>query len=356
MHTKDRWDFNRHASLVAGNDRRENIRHALGMIKDCLEPLFESASVLIKPNLTATKNIYSNTSANACESVVEFLKNNHDDFKKLEIAIGENSGSAYYEKISTKQVFKNFGYDKLAKKYKNVKLVDFDDYDDFRSHEIENVAGKQMEIQVCKEAEKYDYVVSVAPPKTHNVAIYTGAVKNMMGLVKKQDMNKIHGMKIESEGESRKTLIERLPQGTVPWIRRRFPQSAIDFFFTKYPNYKKSVKVINKNLANVLQWYLPNLAVIDAMYGMEGNGPIDGSGVKLGVAVASTDALKADGLGCRLMGIKPECVGYLHYLEEAGYGSLSQENVLGGKVDAYAKKFKMHGTFPVQCEWDRLYT
>jgi len=354
VHTGSKQSLNKHASLVAGNHCGENIRHALGLIKEDLEPLLESRSVLIKPNLTATKNIYSNTSAEACEAVVEFLKNNHDDFRKMEIIIGENSGSAFYEGVTTKKVFSDFKYDKIAKKYRNVKLADFSDCKDFRAHEIENVAGKHMEILVCKDTEKFDYVISVAPPKTHNVAIYTGAVKNMMGLVKKEDMNKVHGMKIAGEDGSGKTLMDILPTGTIPWIRRRFPQSAIDFAFMKYPNYKKSVKVINRNIANVLQWYLPDLAVVDGMYGMEGNGPVDGTGVKLGVAVASTDALKADGLGCRLMGIKPECVGYLHYLEEAGYGSLSNENVIGGGVEHYSKKFKMHGTFPVQCEWDQL--
>ena len=50
---------------------------------------------------------------------------------------------------------------------------------------------------------------------------------------------------------------------------------------------------------------------------MDGNGPVDGFPVKLEAAVASTDPLKADGVGARLIGLDPKDIGYLYYLQKS---------------------------------------
>jgi uncharacterized protein (DUF362 family) len=219
-------------------------------------------------------------------------------------------------------------------------------------HEIENVHGNKVKMRVSRVAEEFDYVISVAPPKSHNAATMTAGVKNMMGLVKKEDMSLMHGLRSgEDVKNGPKTLFDYLPGWLLPWLRRRVPQRLIDFFFMHYGNFGGSVKVINKNLAKVLQHYLPDLAVIDGFYGMDGNGPIDGFGVKLGVAVSSTDALKADGVACRLMGLESSDVAYLYYLHEKGLGDYSLEGLVGEKLEKHAKKFRLHGTYAVQKMW-----
>ena len=47
----------------------------------------------------------------------------------------------------------------------------------------------------------------------------------------------------------------------------------------------------------------PDLAVLDGVVGMEGNGPVRGTPIEQGVIIASTDWLAADRLGVELMGV-----------------------------------------------------
>lgn len=87
------------------------------------------------------------------------------------------------------------------------------------------------------------------------------------------------------------------------------------------------------------------------MTGMEGEGPLLGRTVRLGVAVASTDPLKADGVGARLMGLRPEDIGYLFYLQRDGYGDYSLEGLIGERIEDYSRKFKMHSRYEKQRKW-----
>jgi uncharacterized protein (DUF362 family) len=59
----------------------------------------------------------------------------------------------------------------------------------------------------------------------------------------------------------------------------------------------------------------PDLAIIDGVVGMEGNGPINGTPKEVGVVVIADDPVAADTTSARLMGVDPEDV--LH-LAEAG--------------------------------------
>jgi len=54
-------------ALVRGDDRKENIKRALSLIKDDLEPIKDASSILIKPNLVAIRPAFSNTHVEAVE-------------------------------------------------------------------------------------------------------------------------------------------------------------------------------------------------------------------------------------------------------------------------------------------------
>ena len=66
----------------------------------------------------------------------------------------------------------------------------------------------------------------------------------------------------------------------------------LNFAFSLSGTYKKGVKLIHSNIAGVAKEVYPDLVVLDCMHGMEGDGPIDGTSIYLGAAVASADALQ----------------------------------------------------------------
>jgi len=161
----------------------------------------------------------------------------------------------------------------------------------------------------------------------------------------------IHGMKGGVEVDAPKTLLDKLPAGTVSRARRLLPNWLINSLFRQYPAYRKSVKMIHRNIVEFAKRLWPDLVVLDGFVCMEGDGPVDGTPVHLKVAIASTDPLKADGLAARLIGFEPEEIGYLYYLEKEGMGEYSLENLVGADLNKLAREFRRHGTYDIQSQW-----
>jgi len=142
-----------------------------------------------------------------------------------------------------------------------------------------------------------------------------------------------------------------LPPGTVSKARRLLPNWLINFLFRQYKGYRKSVKMIHYNIMELAKRVWPQLVILDGFVCMEGDGPIDGSAVHMKVAIASTDPVKADGVGARLIGIEPEDIGYLYYLQKEGMGEYSLENLVGDDLNKLKRNFKKHGTYDIQKQW-----
>ncbi len=109
--------------------------------------------------------------------------------------------------------------------------------------------------------------------------------------------------------------------------------------------------MIHKNIAAMAREVWPDLVVLDGLYGMEGKGPGNGDLVRMNLAIASTDPVKADALGARVMGINPEDIGYLYYLHEEGLGDLSLKGLVGERPEEAAMSLKMHPNYDIQIQW-----
>lgn len=334
-------------SLVNGENRKENIKKCLTLIREDLEPIKNAKNILIKPNLVALKPDFANTHVEAIEAVIEFIKEIVPD---TPITVGEASASAFYQGLPTTSVFKDYDYYRLEKKYINVSLTHFDEDKEFIHSPILSIVG-DTRLKITKRAEEFDYKISLAIPKTHNFAIATFGIKNMAGLVMRQDMAMIHGMKGGIEVDAPKTFLDKLPSGTVSRARRLLPNWFINFLFRQYPAYRRSVKMIHRNIVEFAKRLWPNLVVLDGFICMEGDGPVDGTPVHLKTAIASIDPVKADGVGARLIGFKPEEIGYLFYLQEENMGEYSLENLVGNDLNQLKRKFKPHGTYDIQSQW-----
>lgn len=120
-------------------------------------------------------------------------------------------------------------------------------------------------------------VVSLARLKTHGLTFYTGAAKNLYGCIPGRQKQAFH-----------------------------LRYNEIDNF--------------HRMLADLVGAIRPALALVDGIVSMEGPGPRRGNPRQTGFLVLSQDAVAADVVACRLVGIDPERVLYLKYAGEAGSG------------------------------------
>jgi uncharacterized protein (DUF362 family) len=294
-------------SLVSGEDRKENIKKCLTLIRDDLEPIKNAKNILIKPNLVAIKPDFANTHVEAIEAVIEFIR---EMVPETPITVGESSASAFYMGKPTASVFEDSEYYRITDTFSHVTLTDFDDDKNVIDSPIHSVAG-DTHLRITKRVEGFDYKISLSIPKTHNFAIATLGIKNMAGLVLRKDMAMIHGMKGGIEVDAPKTLLDKLPSGTVSRARRALPNWLINFLFRQYPTYRKSVKMIHRNIVEIAKRTWPDLVVLDGFICMEGDGPVDGTSVVMKTAISSVDPVKADGAGARLIGFEPEDIGFV---------------------------------------------
>lgn len=144
-----------------------------------------------------------------------------------------------------------------------------------------------------------DVVINVCKLKTHNLTLFTGAIKNMFG--------------------------------AIPGFRK-----------SEYHKQAPRVEQFSKIIVDVFSTIRPQLNIMDAIDIMDGNGPSAGSVNHLGLILASEDAVALDALAASLIGFED---GEILTTEEAyrrGLGEKHVENIIirGISVESYrAAKF-----------------
>ncbi len=276
--------------------------------------------VAIKVNLSGQREIYANTNYETVESLIFYLK---DHFGISEISVVEGSDGAYYSGKTTWEIFYKFKYKEVE--LNGAKLVNLDELPHDTQLTIYTLSGVKQ-VSCCRP--EADYLISVVPPKTHNIFPVHLSVLNMTGFVKPEDRVLVYGAtavdlkKINSFKDER--FIQLLDNG-------------------------------GKNLARLLKEVTPSLTLIDGLFGMEGKGPIKGSPVFHGFAIASEDVVLADSLATYIMGFEVDQVPYLTYAYREGIGNNRWQNIIG--VDPASVKFpyRPHPIFPKQKLWSENY-
>jgi NAD-dependent dihydropyrimidine dehydrogenase PreA subunit len=84
----------------------------------------------------------------------------------------------------------------------------------------------------------------------------------------------------------------------------------------------------------------PRLFVMDAVIGMEGNGPRSGKTRQVGVLLLSSDPIALDSIACKLINLNPELVTTSRPGEKSGLGTYHYENIdlLGDAIEPYIVK------------------
>jgi uncharacterized protein (DUF362 family) len=83
--------------------------------------------------------------------------------------------------------------------------------------------------------------------------------------------------------------------------------------------------------------------VVDGIWGMEGNGPLNGEPVNMDLIIAGADPVATDAVCTAIMGFNPKNIGHITMAAQNGLGvdDLNQITVEGEQVAAVAKKFKV---------------
>lgn len=76
-------------------------------------------------------------------------------------------------------------------------------------------------------------------------------------------------------------------------------------------NHARGEKKFAKVLADIYQNVRPELNIMDAVVGMEGEGPTSGDAKKVGMILASRDAVALDIACCKIIGLRPKRVLYI---------------------------------------------
>jgi uncharacterized protein (DUF362 family) len=240
----------------------------------------------------------------AVKAILDFLR---PHFSK-QILIGEST--AAFEKVTTLDLFKQYGYSDLAKEY-NVKFIDLNDAGYERRY-ILGADNKPNFIRITKPLLDPDvYVISAAKMKTHAQCIVTLSLKNILMAAPVNDYQK------------------------TDW-------KVGDKFYMHVFAEAAANSPLFYNLFQMAHYVYPDLAVIDGYEGMEGNGPAGGTAIASRMAIASLDALAADTVGVTVMGFDPEIVPYLKFLNQGGFGqgNINEIKILGTPVSECIMKFK----------------
>jgi uncharacterized protein (DUF362 family) len=118
--------------------------------------------------------------------------------------------------------------------------------------------------------------------------------------------------------------------GTLPGICYGWPKNELHW------------RGIDNSIVDIALTRTPELAIVDGIIGMEGDGPLNGTAKHMGVLAMGNDLVALDATCCRLMELDPEQIGYLVLGHNKKLGRLNGAEIqqLGESVESLAKPFE----------------
>lgn len=275
-----------------------SVSHAidhLGGIDKFVKP---GMRVLVKPNILQASGPEAAicTHPDVVYSVCKILKEHG-----CKVILAESPGAgSIYGSAQLKKAYETTGYAEFARE------LDIELNYDVAYEEVPNPEGSIIKrFLIIKPAMEVDAIVVVSKLKTHLFTGMTAATKNLFGLVPGMEKATFHG---------------RL---TDPMD---FSRMLVDL--------------------NVLM--RPVLQILDAVVGMEGDGPNSGEPRKIGAIMASSSYAGIDVVAARLIGISPMVIPTIKAAVERGIldPNLEEIEVKGDRIESFdIKDFKMAPTY-----------
>lgn len=171
--------------------------------------------------------------------------------------LGDSPGGPY-NKAFLKGLYQTCGISEAAKKSGAYLNYNTD------TVTLPNPEGKILKkITIIKCLQEADVIISLPKLKTHSMTMYTGAVKNLFG--------------------------------AVPGMKK-----------AEYHMAMPKTEDFADLLLDICSFVKPKLSIMDAVTGMEGNGPTAGQPRKIGAILASANPYALDIVAAQLVGFKPE--------------------------------------------------
>jgi uncharacterized protein (DUF362 family)/NAD-dependent dihydropyrimidine dehydrogenase PreA subunit len=254
----------------------ENVRQAVDRAFELFPLALFGKSVLIKPNVLraseASEGIVTHPAV--LRAVVEKV----ESMRPAAIVVGDNPGLFSYGAneasfqqtglmAAAKGYYQNIGNDSLQVK--------------FNPEFMSTVSLSRIVLDA-------DIIISLPKFKTHGLTVITGAIKNSYGFLPGAQKAKLH----QAAGSP-----ERFHELVVEVFRLRVP----DFF------------------------------LMDAVVGMEGNGPASPDLREVGLILSSDNGVALDAVMATMMGCEPALLRFLRKAREMGLGDydLNQIEVIG---------------------------
>ncbi len=329
-------------ALVKGPDRYENIARALDLLgKDAVSGTLH----LVKPNFVSTDVQLAATHREAARAVVDFVRQ-HTGHR---VIIAEGAAVS-----DTFRGYKNYGFVELADTYDDVELIDLN-RDAYQTVTLYDQDLRPSSFRIAQTVFESDHRISLAIPKTHDAAVVTLSLKNM-----------VVGSLIRNVGHNLVNLVggisDHLLRLVPSWMKPAFTfQGLSRIGITKISGSDK-VKLhqgylnLHLFLYQLVRIIPPHLCVLDGFTAMEGNGPASGDRVDWHIAVAGTDGVAVDTLAAYLMGFDPQSIGYLYFCSQDGLGEgdINKLDVIGTPIEECRRPFRPHQSFQAQLEWKKM--
>jgi uncharacterized protein (DUF362 family)/NAD-dependent dihydropyrimidine dehydrogenase PreA subunit len=228
--------------------------------------------VVIKPNVLrasqADEHIVTNPAI--LSAVIEKV----ESLSPAEIVVGDNPGLFSYGQ--NENSFAQTGLMAAAKGY----------YKNLGDSSVHLPFNPELmpEIGVSKEILEADIFISLPKFKTHGLTVMTGAIKNSYGILPGAQKAKLHKLAGSPE---------------------RFHEVIVEVFRLR----------------------IPDLFIMDAVVGMEGNGPASPELREIGLLLAADNGVALDAVVARMMGLDPHRLRFLQQAKAFGLGDYDARTI-----------------------------
>ena len=253
-----------------------NVREAVDRAFELFPLELQGKKVLIKPNVLRSSEANEGIVTNP--AVLRAVVDKMETMKTASIIVGDNPGLFNYG--ANEECFRITGLMEAAKGY--YRNIGEDSHQVDFNHDFMPAVGLSQAVVDA------DIIISLPKFKTHGLTVMTGAIKNSFGFLPGAQKAKLHKESGSPE---------------------RFQELLVDVFRLR----------------------VPNLFIMDAVVGMEGNGPASPDLRDIGLILASDNAVAMDAVVAVMMGCEPGRLRTLQKAKEMGLGDfdLSSIEVIG---------------------------